>query len=130
MIDWLNFLTLEIRELHPDDYVMPNNPCSPDDTPLGTISTDLKALWSIWKSTERRGDEMLLDLKYGRLENTDDIKVQVAKLKNKAHAIGALFWYSLAEHFDCWDALSLGVRKDWIAVKSKPQQYIFPIEFE
>jgi len=98
MSTWLKLLALEVREV--DELVEPQEKVREGEMVVGTLSEDMRKLYSLWKSLEKAAELLTVELKYGKA--TDEERGKLAEMRAKAQALGMLFWIGALDELQLW----------------------------
>lgn len=121
MSTFIKLLPLEMDEVK--EYREPDMELREKDHVVGDMSDSLKKLWTLWKQTAYRADELKLQLRYGE-QNTS--VGQARELESKAQVIRDIFWIAVNDEFELWGKLRVGVRKGFKVVWNEEEMPQLP----
>lgn len=110
---FLKLFSLELNLLEKDDFFEPEAELRPDDQIVGDLSEEFIRLYTMWRLTEKRMDEKMMEAKFGRLSEGQikDALSRAKELSIKADFFRELFWIELKDEYHLWDKPSIGVRR-------------------
>ncbi|GAJ23799.1 unnamed protein product, partial [marine sediment metagenome] len=87
MSTFLGLLPIDLQEVK--EYQEPDMETERGDHIVGTMSDDLKKLYTLWRQFSYRASELALQLAHGR-QNVS--RGEVAEIRTKAEVLKELFW--------------------------------------
>lgn len=125
MTKWLEAIFAELKGVSEiqESFAEPEEKPGPRDTVVGVADHDLRKLFFVFKQYRKRTLEIAVSISLcGAKEREQKIK-EAMRLDTYADALKELFWVSCRHTFpELWDKPSIGVRKGWKVVWSKPEQ--------
>lgn len=97
------------------------SPVQESDTALGTLhDADLKRLWcsatKLWAMAHRAKAEIQI---VDTIEEQHLCKEMIGKYTKLAQIAVAMFWAEVRDSNSAWSAINVGVRQDWMVVKTE-----------
>ena len=126
MITWLKLLPLEIQEV--DVLIEPTDEVKEGETIVGTISDDLKKLWTLCRSMKKSAELLSIEVKYKQADA--EATGKVSELLTKARALEMIFWIGIFDELQLWGHPEQpGLRVGWQVVEFKRPEMILPFGF-
>jgi len=116
MSTFLKLLPLELQEIK--TYSEPHVEVGDNDHTVGTMSDELKKLYTLYMSYLRRAEELKLEARFGQIADTVEHSARTFEMKSKAEVLAGLFWVGVNDAFSLWTKPSSGVRKGYTVVWS------------
>ena len=118
MSTWLKMLPLELSEV--THLTEPVEEVKEGETIIGTISEDLKKLYTFFKAIEKEANLLEVELRYTKA--TPEQFGKLAEKKNKAKILQGIFIIGIYDELGLWSHPELAdVRSGWRVVEYKPQ---------
>ena len=119
MNTWLSLLPLEIHEI--SSFIEPTEEVKEGETVVGQVSEELKALYTMYKTTAKSADLLSVERNYRKI--TDEESAKISELKFKARALEMLFWVGINDEHSLWGHVAgVDVRVGWRVVEFKLPQ--------
>ena len=116
MSAWLKFLPFEIKEVN--KLIEPIEEVKEGETVVGTISDELKKIWTLHQSLKKSGELMQIDIKYNKASS--EVMGNISELMSKARGLEVIFWIGAHDELHLWDNFDLlGLRVGWQVISYK-----------
>lgn len=118
---WTDLIRIELDAMGEDDLIEPQGEPESGEEEVGTVDMDLRKLYTRAQQTQAETLRFAADDRCAR--NSQERVKAVEKAQEtakKAEIYMELFWIALRDEFKLWGGWSIGIRKGWKAVKSKP----------
>lgn len=119
MNTFIKMLPIELSEV--TDYLEPSSEPGTDDHKVGTMSEDLKKLYTLWNHTMKSAGMMALERKFGKVDNKEEYTASLDELAARAEILKLLFWFAVKAEHDLWGRENIGVRRGFVVVWSDPE---------
>ena len=120
MSTWLKLLPLELKEVK--HLTEPVEEVKEGETVVGTISEDLKKLYTFFKTLEKEANLMEVELKY--IKATPEQFGKLAEKKNKAGILRGIFTIGIYDELGLWSHPEpADIRSGWRVVEYKHQSF-------
>jgi len=116
MITFIELLPLELREI--TDYLEPNSATGTNDHEVGTMSKDLKKLYTLWNNAKKNAIIMRAEREFGRVDNETEYDAKIEEIAERAEVLRRIFWFCVRIEHSLWGKDSIGVRKGFTVVWS------------
>ena len=123
MSTWFKLLPFELTEV--TAFMEPIEEVKPGETPVGTVSDDLKKLYTLWRNLKKEADLLAVEFEYRKF--TDEERGKISELKSKARALEMIFWIGTYDELHLWShtAFQPDIRIGWQVVEIKPPEIPF-----
>lgn len=111
MTTWIKLLPLELNGIN--KLIEPPDDIKKGEHKVGTMSEELKRLYTLWKESYRLAEQHKLN---HRLEPSVDEEKTWKYYDYKTDALREIFWFCVHEEFDLWGKPTTAVRKGWQVV--------------
>lgn len=126
MNTWLALLPLEIRDVN--DLIAPLEQVNEGEKVVGVVSEELRKLYTLWKSLEKKAGLLQVELKYTKA--TEEERAKVSELNSKAKALSMLFWIGVLDELNLWGhPEQCAIRGEWQVVEFPAPPSPFPFQF-
>ncbi len=117
-IEFLTILNYELDMVK--DLIEPKEDLQPGDEPQGTISEELKKLYTVWKQTGMKAGALENELRWGAASGDQFATAQ--ELKGKAGVLNVIFWAAVQDELHLWHLKEqIAIRKGYQVVACKGQ---------
>ncbi len=88
------------------------------DTIVGEVPESVRPLYCLWQKYERQAEESVLQLRFGDIEGDEktSLEVHTSELRTKAEILRELFWASLRDALQLWNAERIRLCAGWKVV--------------
>jgi len=119
MSTFLKLMPIALAEVK--QYHEPTNEVAPEDTVIGVLENDHKALYTLWLQTKREADLKGVEARYeSDPEERERMNGKAYELGAKAQCVYELMWIAINDHFGVWPKMFLMIRKGWVLVQTPP----------
>lgn len=105
------------------DYREPTKEQIPEDTVIGTLKDEHKALYTLWLQTKKEADLKTVEANYADVADKEALNGKAYELASKAQLVYEAMWIAINDDFECWPKMYLQIRKGWVLVQAPPPKH-------
>jgi hypothetical protein len=103
------------------EYREPTKEQTPEDTMIGNLKDEHKALYTLWLQTKKEADLKTVEANYETdPKEKEALSGKAYELAAKAQLVYEGMWIDINDEFECWAKMYLQIRKGWVLVQSPP----------
>ena len=127
MSTWFKLLPLDLQDVK--ELVEPIDEIKEGETVVGTVSEDLKKLWTLSRAGKKAAELLAVELSYTPPGATPE-RAKASEQVSKARIMEMLFWIGVMDELQLWGhPEQCGLRVGWQVVEFKPAPASCPFGF-
>jgi len=119
---WITIFLLEAANIEEDDFIEPDGEVHGDLETIGTLPFELKQIFTRIKQLEAEG---LLIASQSKSEKNRKRRqllfCELSKMKRKIDLATDVFFTSVLDEFNLWEANGVGIAENWLVVTGEAE---------
>lgn len=103
------------------EYREPTKEQTPEDTVIGPLKDEHKALYTLWLQTKKEADLKTVEANYETDPKAKEaLSGKAYELAAKAQLVYEAMWIAINDDFETWPKMYLQICKGWVLVQTPP----------